>query len=99
MDIVGGFFRAMAALIEYPFLAIVPIALFSILFYVSKSRFALIAAILWLAYLPYEYSMKLRILCSGDCNIRIDLLVLYPVLLAASVAGMVAFIIRVRKNA
>ena len=99
MDIVGDFFRTMAMLIEYPFLVIVPIALFSVLFYLSKSRFALIAAILWLAYLPYEYAMKLRILCSGECNIRIDLIVFYPVLLAASVVGGVAFIIHVRKNA
>jgi len=28
----------------------------------------------WPAYLPYEYAMKLRILCSGECNIRVDLL-------------------------
>ena len=43
--------------------------------------------------------MKLRILCSGECNIRIDLLALYPVLAAASLAGVVAFILRMRKNA
>ena len=38
------------------------------------------AALAWLVYFPYEQAMKLRILCSGECNIRIDLLLLYPVL-------------------
>jgi hypothetical protein len=98
MDLVDDFFRTMAILIEHPFLTIAPVAVFSVLFYLSKSRIALIAAVLWLAYLPYEYAMKLRILCSGECNIRIDLLLLYPVLVAASIAGVVAFMLRMRKN-
>ena len=84
-------FRAMAVLIEQPFLALAPAALFAVLFAVSKSRPVLIAGLLWLAYCPYEYAMKFRILCSGECNIRIDLLVLYPVLILVSLAGLVMF--------
>lgn len=34
--------------------------------------------------------MKLRLLCSGECNIRVDLLLLYPVLAFLSVAAVVA---------
>jgi hypothetical protein len=41
-------------------------------------------------HLPYEYAMKLRILCSGECNIRVDLLLLYPALLVLSLAAVVA---------
>jgi len=35
--------------------------------------------------------MKLRLLCSGDCNIRLDLMVLYPALLIISVVGLAVF--------
>ncbi len=44
-------------------------------------------------YVPYEYAMKLRILCSGECNIRVDLLLIYPVL---AVSSLVALAIAVR---
>ena len=43
-------------------------------------------------HLPYEYAMKLRILCSGECNIRVDLLLLYPALLVLSLAAVVVFV-------
>ena len=85
--------RAMASLIEYPFLALVPAGVFFFLFLESEKPFFLVVAILWLVYLVYEYAMKFRILCSGDCNIRVDLLLFYPVLLLASVAALVAFAI------
>lgn len=85
-------FRSMAVFIEQPLLAAVPVCIFLVLFAVSRRFLVLTAAAAWLAYLPYEYAMKLRILCSGECNIRIDLLVLYPALLAISVAGTLAFL-------
>jgi hypothetical protein len=34
--------------------------------------------------------MKARLLCSGDCNIRIDLPLIYPALVVLSVAAVVA---------
>ena len=81
-------YRNMAVLIEYPLLAAVPGAVFAALFVASRKVLVLAAAAAWLAYLPYEYAMKLRLLCSGDCNIRLDLMVLYPVLLIVSVVGV-----------
>ena len=81
-------FRNMAVFIDYPLLAAVPGAVFVALFAVSRKLLVLTAAAAWLAYLPYEYAMKLRLLCSGDCNIRLDLMVLYPVLLIVSVVGV-----------
>lgn len=35
--------------------------------------------------------MKFRILCSGECNIRIDLLLLYPALIIISAVGFIVF--------
>ena len=81
-------FRNMAVLIEHPLLAAVPGAVFVALFAASRKLLVLTAAAAWLAYLPYEYAMKLRLLCSGDCDIRLDLMVVYPVLLIVSVVGV-----------
>lgn len=84
-------YRTMAVLIEEPLLAVVPCVVFLVLFAVSRKFLILAPALAWLVYLPYEYAMKLRILCSGECNIRVDLLLLYPALLIVSVVGLMVF--------
>lgn len=84
--------RALGVLIVYPLLALAPAILFLGLFAITRRRLTLAAGIVWFAYVPYEYAMKLRILCSGECNIRVDLLLLYPLLVALSVAALVVFI-------
>jgi len=91
--------RAMAVLIEYPVLALVPALVFAVLYVKSKSRLILTVAIFWPAYFFYESGMYLRILCSGECNIRVDLLLLYPMLIFASLGGLVLFAVLVfRRN-
>ena len=51
-----------------------------------------LAGFAWLGYAGYEFGMQQRWLCTGECNIRIDLLLLYPLLVLASVAALfVAF--------
>jgi hypothetical protein len=85
-------YSRMAILIEQPWLAAVPLAFFLALYALSRNRLVLAAAAAWLVYLPYEYSLKLRILCTGECNIRIDLLALYPALVLISAAGVAAFL-------
>ena len=94
-----GFLRGMAILIEYPLLALVPAVLLFWLYSLSKSLFILNTAISWLAYVPYEYGMKLRLLCSGECNIRVDLLLIYTVLAVASLGSVVVFVLNRRKRA
>jgi len=74
-------------------LALLPAFVFGLLFWRTHRRSTLVAAIAWLAYALYEEAMRRRILCSGECNIRIDLLLLYPVLLVIS---LVAFVSAVR---
>jgi hypothetical protein len=53
-----------------------------------------ILALAWVAYAGYESLIVLRILCTGECNIRVDLLLLYPVLLGSTVWAGVALAIR-----
>jgi hypothetical protein len=48
------------------------------------------AGVVWLLYALYETGMQQRWLCSGECNIWIDLLVIYPVLLIAVVVAGVS---------
>jgi hypothetical protein len=81
----------MGILIAWPWLALVPIILFSWFFARVKKGAILVVAILWLGYLPYEYGMKLRLLCSGECDIRVDLLLIYPILILGSVIGLAVF--------
>jgi hypothetical protein len=84
-------FRVMAVFIQWPILTAIPCVVFLVLFALSRKALVLVAAVAWLAYLPYEYAMKLRILCTGECNIRVDLLLLYPALAALSGAALVVF--------
>ena len=76
-------------LIGLPLLA----ALFGLLivacFKLAHRYLLLATGTLWVAYGIYEYLMQIRVLCSGECNIRVDLLLIYPVLLALTLASLV----------
>ena len=65
----------------------------------AKIRTGVATGILWIVYSIYEYGMYLRILCSGECNIRIDLLVIYPLLIGLSVVSVILYIVaKVRRR-
>jgi hypothetical protein len=83
-------YRPMAVLIGQPWLAAIPGVALLALWTWSRRRLVLVAAVAWLLYLPYEYGMKWRILCSGECNIRVDLLLLYPTLVILSILAAVS---------
>jgi hypothetical protein len=40
----------------------------------------IVAAIVWLLYAVYEYFVATGVLCDADCNIRVDLVLFFPVL-------------------
>ena len=80
--------QAMASLVEYPLLATFPFLVLTGLYWWTKSRFILIVALCWVCYVPYEYGMKWRLFCSGECNIRVDLLLIYPALAVLSVISI-----------
>jgi peptidoglycan/LPS O-acetylase OafA/YrhL len=39
-----------------------------------------VAAILWLVYAYYEYLVASGVLCDANCNIRVDLVLFFPIL-------------------
>jgi hypothetical protein len=76
--------------IEWPLLAALPALALLWAYRLSRRRSTLYAALAWLAYIPYELAMHWRWLCSGECNIRVDLLLIYPVLVLLSLVGILA---------
>lgn len=82
LQFLGGIF------IPHPYIALIPTIIFGLFYYKSKNKTVLAAAVLWLVYAVYEELMLLRILCSGECNIRIDLLAIYPILSVLSVIAL-----------
>ena len=77
--------------INWPFLALVLAVVFGMLYFWCRRPVVLVATLAWLAYFPYEQAMKLRILCSGECNIRVDLLLFYPILALLTIWAIIAF--------
>ena len=48
------------------------------------------AVVLWTAFVPYEVWFRMN--CTGECNIRADLVLLMPVLLVVSLAAGVSMV-------
>jgi len=82
--------EALSLLIIFPWGALLIGAAFAIATYYRRKIIPGVAAILWTAYAVYEHLMYVRILCTGECNIRVDLLLIYPLLLLVTVAGIVS---------
>ena len=79
----------MVFFIPWPWLALLPAAVFLGVFVLSRRRAGGIAAAAWLLYAVYEYGIKARVLCSGECNIRVDLLLIHPALILGSIVALV----------
>jgi hypothetical protein len=82
----------MAVFIQYPWLAA---AIGLVLVGLGRwrhRRTAIGVGVFWLLYAAYETAMRQRWLCSGECNIRVDLLLLYPALLLVTLIGVVSLL-------
>lgn len=84
-------FRWMGIFAGYPWLILIPVALFFYIGIAARARFATPTAIIWLIYGIYEWLMYARILCSGDCDARIELAFIYPVLLLLSLMALIVY--------
>jgi formate hydrogenlyase subunit 3/multisubunit Na+/H+ antiporter MnhD subunit len=82
----------MAIFIAYPILAAVIGGVLLALGLHRRRRTAVAVGIAWLLYFAYETGMQLRWLCSGECNIRVDLLFIYPLLLLGLIAALVSLL-------
>lgn len=91
--------QALAILIEYPWLAFVAAGLLLGLGAWRRSATARTAGVFWGLYGVYEYLMYARILCTGECNIRIDLLLLHPALVIVTVLAVLLSVRRGSRRA
>jgi hypothetical protein len=82
----------MAIFIQYPWLAAVIGVILVGLGKWRRRPTAVVAGGIWLLYAAYESAMRLRWLCSGECNIRVDLLLIYPFLLVTTVVGLASLL-------
>jgi hypothetical protein len=80
----------MPFLVSAPWLALLLALAFAAAARRRGGRAGWVAAGAWALYAAYEECMYLRILCTGECNIRIDLLLLHPLLIVVSVVAMLA---------
>jgi hypothetical protein len=87
---------ALAFLIEMPYLAFIPTALLAFLGRKFKSKFCFTTATLWGLYTLYELYMHFK--CTGECNIRIDLLFIYPLLTGFSIVSLIKLLLNTRKK-
>jgi hypothetical protein len=76
-------------LILHPYLALIPAVLFGIIYFKFRDKITGLTAIFWLLYFIYETLNLLRITCSGDCDIRADIFLIYPILLIFSVISII----------
>ena len=83
---------AMAIFIEYPLLAAIIGVLLLGLGRATRRRTAVAVGWLWVLYAAYETGMHQRWFCSGECNIRIDLLAIYPALLIGSLMALISLL-------
>lgn len=74
-----------------PLIALLLGGVFTVLYIRRRKRTALATALLWSAYGVYEYAIKLQVICPEGCNIRVDLLLIYPLLAVFSVIALVVF--------
>jgi len=78
----------MSVFILRPWLALVPGLFFAGLYLLSARRFVGMVAGAWVLYAAMEFGNYMRWTCSGECNIRVDLLLIYPALALSSAAAI-----------
>jgi hypothetical protein len=83
-NLVKTFFRSLGIFMVHPWLAAAVGALFVTLGWRARRWGVVTIGVMWVLYSAYETGMQQRWLCTGECNIRVDLLLIYPVLLLAS---------------
>ena len=76
------------AFVTAPISTIVPAGVFAYLYMRSKCFSCLLSACIWVGYGILEYGMQTRTLCSGECNIRIDLIIAWAILAKYSSKAM-----------
>jgi hypothetical protein len=60
----------------------------------NRRRLIAITSALWALYTLYELSISLGFTCPEGCNIRVDLIIIFPILLIMSALGIIFYFLR-----
>jgi len=90
-------FSILGFLTIFPLGAFIIGALYIRMYTKLSAKMSLVTGVLWMLYSLYEYLMYARVLCSGECNIRIDLLLIYPLLVLMAVISSFLYYRRMSK--
>lgn len=88
MQLMNGFFELFAPLAVHPWIALLIAVALAVLAWRTRRVSSWVVAVVWLLYFLYETSIRLRLICSRECDVRLDLLVIYPVLACISLVGL-----------
>ena len=91
MKLIEFVYLPFAGLVAWPLVALAPAGLFSVLYAARRRVSSLAAALAWGGYALYESLMKARVLCTGECNIRVDLVLIAPTVWLLSLAAVALF--------
>jgi hypothetical protein len=80
--------------VQWPFAALVPAIGFAVAGAIRRRPLAGLAGAVWFSYALYEAGMKARLLCSGECNIRVDLLFIYPLVWVLTIVALIQLLRR-----
>lgn len=94
MDAALAVLGLLSFLIVMPFVAAIPALAFLAIYWRTRLISSLLAGASWALYGIYETLMYLRVLCSGECNIRIDLLLIYPLLILITLVAVLLWVWR-----
>ena len=79
----------MTVLISHPWIAALVGLAFLAGWHRLRRRSLLVVGVLWI-HAAYEVALPYLSACGDDCNIRVDLLLIYPILLVAAIVAIVA---------
>lgn len=89
--------ESLSVFVNQPLLVLIPVLVFAVIGIATKSAFAWSGMGVWILYGLYELAVQNRILCSKGCDIRVDLIFMFPLLIIVSfvaIAGAAARLIR-----
>jgi len=89
MRLMNGFFELFAALAVHLWIVLLIAVAFALVAWRARRVSTWVVAVVWLLYFLYETSIRFQLICSRECDVRLDLLVIYPVLACISLVGLI----------
>ncbi|MGH2662056.1 MAG: hypothetical protein ACRDH8_04485 [Actinomycetota bacterium] len=83
---VASFFAVSITVARF-WVASIPFMLFLLTFLVRRDWWVFGALSVWALYGVWEALIQYQVTCDAECNIRVDLLLIFPVVIVASVIG------------